>query len=400
MKEILSEAQALNGQLIEWRRALHTVAETGTCLPRTAAFVESVLDELGIEHERLTDCGIVARIGSGERSILLRADMDALPGTERSGLPFAAEAGAVHACGHDIHTTMLLGAAKMLKAREQELGGCVVLMFQPGEETMTGAQEMVDAGILERFAPECAFAMHVNVADAPHGHIWIKKGAFCAASDLFEVEVFGKSGHGAHPHNAVNPIYPALSMISAFSEVSRYEIAPMVPNILTVCAIEAGNAGNVIPASCRFRGSLRTLDTAARNHVIGRLREITADMARAGRCEAEFRLISSIPVTENNEPLSQWALSQLRELLGEERTNHPHMPSMGSEDFSVISSRIPGCYMSVGIHRAAGCNVHLHNESIVFQEECFYVGSAAFAALARNYFQDAFLSVKPTVSDI
>ena len=383
--ELLQEAQALQKRLVGWRRALHQHAEVGLDLPWTAAFVEARLEELCVPHRRLTGSGVVAWLGRGEQTLLLRADMDALPGQESSGLSFACGTGATHACGHDIHTTMLLGAATLLRSHEGILRCRTVLMFQPGEECMTGAQQMVDAGLLEEFTPACALAMHVNVTDVPPGHIWIKQGAFMAASDLFKVTVEGRRGHGAHPHNAVSPIYAAIQIINAFTDLSRYEVAPMTPSILTVCSLHAGEAGNVIPDSCIFRGTLRTLDAGVRDQVVGRMRVIVEDVARAYRCSARLEFQTGIPPTVNDPKVSAWVREELEALLGVERVASPVMPSLGSEDFAVISSRVPSCYMSVGIPRVAGCTVPLHSEKIIFDEEYIHLGPAAFAALALTY---------------
>lgn len=391
MDTMLEKAAAMQDELVAWRRHLHQHAEIGCELPETAAFVENVLDSLAIPHCRMFGCGVVAWVGEGEKSILLRADMDALPGEESSGLPFASRNGAVHACGHDMHTSMLLGAAKLLSACREELHGRVILMFQPGEENLSGAIGMIRDGLLERFRPQLALAMHVNVGDVPDGQVWIKQGAFNAAADIFEVTVTGRRGHGAHPQNAVNPIYAALRMISAFTEVSRYEISPMTPNVLTVCAIEAGNAGNVIPDSCVFRGSLRTLDGEARDRIVARLREITDLTARAQRCGATFRLLASTPCAVNEKEPSCWVRERLAGLLGEERVQMPVMSSMGSEDFSQISSRVPACYMSLGVPRLPGCTVPLHHTAIAFEEKNLSLGSAVFAYLAKEYVNGTYL---------
>ena len=391
MADFLKEALQLEEQVVAWRRHIHQNAEIGCELPKTATYVESVLDSLEIQHRRFFGCGVAAWIGEGERSVMLRAVMDALPGNETSGLPYACSTGAVHACGHDIHTSMLLGAAKLLQAHRNELHGRVVLMFQPGEECLSGALGMVQDGLLDCFRPQLALAMHVNVADVPRGQVWIKQGVFNAASDIFEVMVTGRRGHGAHPQNAVNPIYAALHLIAAFTEISRYEVAPMQPNILTVCAIEAGDVGNVIPDRCVFRGSLRTLDEGSRNRVLERLRETTDLIARAQRCTSEFTVLGGTPCAENRPDVSAWVRESLVALLGKERIRTPVMTSMGSEDFSQISSRIPACYMSIGIPRAANCTVPLHNTSIVFEEENFYLGSAVFAHLAESYVNGTYL---------
>ena len=397
MTDFVSQAEALQSEIVAWRRHIHENAEIGNVLPNTAAYVGSVLKSLNIPFCHITKSGIAATIGHGERTILLRADMDALPGREGSGLPFASTNGAVHSCGHDIHTAMLLGTAKLLKQIEDQLAGRVVLMFQPGEECMTGALDMIEHGLLDRFSPQLALAMHVNVGDVPPGSVWIKQGTFNAASDIFEVKVSGKGGHGAHPQNAINPISAMLPIMTAFEEISRYEIAPLQPNVLTVCAIEAGSAGNVIPQSGVFRGTLRTLDEKARETILRRLEETSGEIARAYRCTSEFRLLSGTPVLENRKDISDWAEAKLVELLGRERVKTPVIPSMGSEDFSQIASRVPSCYMSIGIPRAPGCTVPLHNENIVFEETNLFLGTAVFAHLAYSFTNGAFLPLTAAI---
>lgn len=385
MNNFLEQSIELQDQILSWRHQIHKSPEIGDHLPQTAAFVEKTLDELDIPHCRITESGIAAWIGKGEKTILIRADMDALPGNESSGLPFASTNGAVHSCGHDIHTASLLGAAALLKRIEPSLNGRVVLMFQPGEETMTGALDMVQNGLLDRFKPQLALAMHVNVGEVPNGEIWVKQGAFNASSDIFEVTVNGKSGHGAYPQNAVNPIYAAIQIINAFTEISRYEVAALEPNVLTVCAIESGNAGNVIPRSCKFRGSLRTFSVAVRNKIVERLAEVLADIAHAHRCSAELKILGSTPPLANPLEITRWAKSELVKLIGEDRVKTPALQSMGSEDYAQIAARVPSCYLSVGISRAEGCTVALHNENIVFDEKYVYLGAAAFAQLAYGY---------------
>ena len=384
MANYLKEAKALEEQIVVWRREIHRNAEVGCELPVTASYVERALDEMGIAHCRCFGCGVVAWIGEGSRTILLRADMDALPGNEASGLEFSCETGAVHACGHDIHTSMLLGAARLLQTHRDTLHGRIVLMFQPGEENLHGALGMIQDGLLERFKPQLALAMHVNV-DVPGGQVWIKQGTFNAAADIFEVTVTGRRGHGAYPQNAINPIYAAIQIISAFTEVSRYEVAPTQPNILCVCAIEAGDVGNVIPESCRFRGSLRTLDSHIREQIIDRLQQTAASIARAHRCNATFSLLGTTPCLSNHPEVSAWVRDELTDMLGADRVQTPVVSNMGSEDFSQISSRIPACYMSLGMPRTEGCTVPLHNAAIAFQEQYFYLGSAVFAQLAASY---------------
>ena len=386
MNTLIDEAYKLEPEIIKWRRWIHQHAEVEMELPKTSGYVESILDEIKIPHDRWAGSGVVGTIGQGERVILLRADMDALPQSELSDLPYASKTVAMHACGHDMHTAMLLGAAKLLKKKEGHLCGKVVLMFQPGEECMLGAKAMIDEGLLSEYKPECAFAMHVNVGNVPAGEIWIKQSTFMAASDNLKVVVKGKNGHGAHPHNAVNPIYAAIRIIDAFTDISRYETSPMIPNILTVCNVESGKAANVIPDCCTFRGTLRTLDKGVRQRILKRLEDAAKSIALAYGCKAEITIIASVPCTTNDARVSSWAEERLVQLLGKEHVSSPIMPSMGSEDFAYISQLIPSCYMSIGTGRKENGRYPLHNMNIIFDEGQMYLGAAAFAALAIDYF--------------
>lgn len=386
MSTLIDEAYKLEPEIIKWRRWIHQHAEVGMELPDTASYVEAVLDEIQIPHTRWAGSGVVGIIGQGERSVLLRADMDALPEFELSDLPYASKTQAMHACGHDMHIAMLLGAAKLLKKREGQLCGRTVLMFQPGEECMLGAKAMIDEGLISKYKPECAFTMHVNVADVPAGDIWIKQSTFMAASDNLKIAVKGRGGHGAHPHNAVNPIYAAIRIIDAFTDISRYETSTMIPNILTICNIESGKAANVIPDFCTFKGTLRTLDKGVRERILKRLEDAAEGIAAAYNCTADFSIISSVPCTTNNAKVSSWAEERLIRLLGRAHVNSPIMPSMGSEDFAYISELVPSCYMSIGTERKENGRYPLHNNNIIFDEGQMHLGSAAFATLVIDYF--------------
>ncbi len=388
MSTLIHEAYKLEPEIIRWRRWIHQHAEVGMELPDTAGYIEAVLDEIQIPHTRWAGSGVVGTIGQGERFVLLRADMDALPEFELSDLSYASKAQAMHACGHDMHIAMLLGAAKLIKKREDQLCGGVVLMFQPGEECMLGAKAMIDEGLISKYKPECAFAMHVNVEDVPVGDIWIKQSTFMAASDNIKIDVKGKGGHGAHPHNARNPIYAAIRIIDAFTDISRYETSTMIPNILTICNIESGKAANVIPDCCTFKGTLRTLDKGVRERILKRLTAATEGIAAAYNCMADFSIISSVPCTTNNAKLSFWAEERLIKLLGREHVNSTIMPSMGSEDFAYISKLVPSCYMSIGTERKENGRYPLHNKNIIFDEGQMHLGAAAFAALIIDYFNE------------
>ena len=250
------EAKAMEQQLLDWRRRLHQHPELGKRLPQTTDLVKGALDQLGIQWEEICPCGIVGVIGKPEgKRILLRADMDALPMDELTGLPFASECpGAMHSCGHDCHTSMLLTAAALLKKHEAELNGQVILMFQPDEEGTDGggARVMVEAGLLEKYKPDAAMMAHMASNIVKTNQIALKAGPASASSDRFVVNLHGKGGHGARPHHSVNPITCAIKIAEAFADIGRYEVDVQEPTALSICTFHAGKIGR---ASCRERVS-------------------------------------------------------------------------------------------------------------------------------------------------
>ncbi len=260
------EARAIEQEIIAWRRQIHQHPEIGQNLPQTAALVRQKLDEWGVEYREVIPNAFMAYIGKkGGHSILMRADMDALPMDEKTGLPFASQCpGAMHSCGHDTHTAMLLGAAKILKEHESELPGLAILMFQPDEEGLTGARDMIAAGCLEDPKPERAIAIHIAADRLQTGQLAIKSGNCMASSDGFRVTLTGKGGHGASPQDSISPIYAAVKLIGAFEDIARYEIDPQKPTVVNICALHAGSTYNIIPNECQVMGTIRTFDRELR----------------------------------------------------------------------------------------------------------------------------------------
>lgn len=255
--KLLQEAKQFQDELVSWRRELHQIPELGTILPQTVRFAASKLDEMGIGYQIMEDCScIVAQIGKGSKCFMLRSDMDALPVTEESGLPFASVNGCMHGCGHDLHATILLGAAKLLKAHEAELNGVVKLLFQSGEETFSGAKAAFERGVLENPHVDAAFAMHVFAGVAPGV---ISYGVQAMASVYgFKIVLTGRGGHGSQPEICIDPINAGVEVYHALQSLIARECPPSAEAALTIGQFSAGNAANVIPEYCVLQGTLRT----------------------------------------------------------------------------------------------------------------------------------------------
>ena len=331
---IYQEAKEMEQQLLTWREQIHHHPELGKKLPQTTALVKSVLDELGIPWEELIPCGIVGVIGKPEgKRILLRADMDALPMSEETGLPFASECdGVMHSCGHDCHTSMLLTAAALLKRHENELKGQVILMFQPDEE--------------------------------------------------------GTEGGGARPHQSINPILCAMKIAEAFTDIGRYEVDVQQPTALSICTFHSGTASNIIPEECVFSGTLRTFNEEVRQFTLERMRQVSAEIAQAYRCQLDLELYSGTPALICDPAFSNKARDWAYEGLHGDGVDVPpisYEKSMGSEDFAFISSRIPSCSISVGSTSHQDQVYPLHHPKIIFDEAGLCAGAAAYAQVAYSY---------------
>ena len=283
------EAKEMNQQLLAWRRQIHQHPELGCRLPQTTALVKKALDDMGISWEEIGPCAIVGVIGKKEgKKILLRADMDALPMGEETGLPFASECdGVMHSCGHDCHTSMLLTAAALLKKHEEELQGQVILMFQPDEEGTdgTGARMMVENGLLDKYKPDVAVMAHMASDIVKTNQIMLKSGPCSASSDRFVVHLHGKGGHGARPHQSINPITCAIKIAEAFGDIGRYEVDVQEPTALSICTFHSGTASNIIPEDCEFTGTLRTFNDEARQFTLDRMQQVAQSIADAYRCQ-------------------------------------------------------------------------------------------------------------------
>ena len=389
--EILSEARALLDDAIQLRRRLHRHPEIGLTLPRTQAVVLEALDALGLETrtgQRTTS--VLARLTGGKPgpTILLRADMDALPLREETGLPFASEVeGAMHACGHDAHVAMLVGAARVLVRRRADLAGSVLFMFQPGEEGYHGARVMLDEGLLDGAgAPSGAFALHVTHREAA-GVITTRPGPMLASGDTIQITVRGKGGHASAPHDCLDPIPVACEIVQAFQTLVTRRVNVFDPAVITIGKITAGTTRNVIPETAHLLGTVRTVSEVTRERVLEGIRRVADGIATAHGAEAAVELIRGYPVTSNDASFAGFVLDTAREVLGAERVTPMSHPVMGSEDFSYVLQRVPGAMANLGTRPDSGEVYPNHSNRMLVNETALASGMAVHVAVALRFFE-------------
>lgn len=387
MSQYLGRAKELMEELVANRRHIHQNPEVFDNLPNTAAYVKEKLTQMGYAPKDLAKNGVIATVGgkNGGKTILLRADMDALPMQEESGLPFASQNGFGHTCGHDLHTAMLLGAAKLLKEQEAELCGTVLLMFQPDEEGLTGAQAMVDAGVLT--GVDAAMAFHVFPGPLAAGAVMYGFGPIQASSDRFRITVTGKGGHGAMPHTTIDPINAAAHIYLALQEIIAREVDANDQLVMTVGSFNAGDAPNIIPERAILEGSIRAYNKDTRIMAKSRLEEIATATAALFRCQCEVTFIGGCPANSNDESLTK----ELLEYIKEDAVSVNTMPkAMGSEDFAILSDKVPGAYFGIGAggedpkYSAGGP----HSPKVCFNEDVLPYGAAIFANSATKWLEN------------
>lgn len=391
-KELLSAALRQQETMRADRRALHRAPEAGISLPETEAFVQRRLREAGYAPQALHG-GIVADITGRDtgRCVLLRADMDALKITEKTDLPFRAENGRMHACGHDLHTAMLLGAARLLREREKELCGTVRLVFQADEEGFTGAKALLASGVLERAPqPRQALALHVS-SGTPTGTVLCGKGAFMAGCTLFRITVTGEGCHGAMPERGVDPINAAAHIVLALQTIAARELSAKTPNVVTLGRFSAGEAPNIVPGQAVLEGSIRTFDCAVTETVLRRIGEIADATARAFRASAVTEELASAPPLQNDPALIERMAGLSEELFGAESVRWLREGGMGSEDFAAFSYELPCAYLFLGAgsKREDACYGRpMHNERVIFNEDVLARGAALLAAGALRLLEE------------
>ena len=367
--------------IVALRRDIHREPELGFDTKKTAEKVLAALDGLPLEIETgVAENGVVATLmGDGVGpTVALRADMDALPIHEETGLPFASEAdGRMHACGHDGHTSMLVGAARALSQEHlrERLDGTVKFVFQPAEEGGGGGRVMVEEGVADDVGS--IFALHLWPG-LPFGTVATKAGPIMAAADAFDMTVRGSGGHGAMPHLATDAVSIAVHIVTALQTVVSREVNPVEPAVLTVGEIEAGFAFNIIPETARLGGTVRTFDADLRRKIPERMEELARGVAQGMRGDIELDYRFSYPVTRNDAGAAKLALGVAEELFGGENVVELTHPSMGAEDFSFFLEKVPGAFIWLGVGDVSG----LHTPKFAFDEEILPQGSALLAAIA------------------
>jgi amidohydrolase len=389
--DLLAAAYADADRTIDLRRRLHRQPEIGLQLPRTQAAVLDALEGLPLEVTTGRSTTSVVAVLRGARpgpTYLLRGDMDALPVHEDTGLPFASEVpGAMHACGHDTHVAMLVGSARLLAERRDELAGQVVFMVQPGEEGFHGARYMLDEGLLDA-VPEApvagAFALHIS-SSFTSGTINVRPGPMMAAADQWRITVHGRGGHASMPHAAADPVPVAAEIVLALQAMVTRRADVFDPAVVTVAHIEAGSANNVIPDTAFMEGTMRTLSPERRADVLAAIQRVVTNVAAAHELTADFEHVEGYPVTVNDPGMAAQVLQTSAALLGERASVLMQAPLMGAEDFSYVLERVPGVMAFLGACPPGIDPQHApgnHSNLVVFDEEPLPAGVALYAQMA------------------
>lgn len=386
--DFYDRALELNSELIENRRFLHRHAEVGMRLLMTKAFVMGKLKEYGLEPRTCGE-GVTAVLGDGKgKVLLLRADMDALPMPEESGLPFACPTGdAAHACGHDCHTAMLLTAAKMLKECEKDIRGTVKFMFQPAEETLKGCRHMVNHGILENPRVDAALAYHVGAGKLPLGvFLYNGVGTMMFSTCMFRIHIKGRGSHGAYPDQAIDPIKIGAHIFIALQEAAAAERGRGQDCVLTIGRFEAGSAPNVIPESAMIEGSIRASKAIMQEHLVRQMKAIVAEQANKFGGSAKVEELSSVPPLICDKNMVEEIVDYMQELQIPNTKPAPDVTATASEDFAVISEHVPSVfiYLSAGFQDARG-DAAAHNPKVIFNEEVLPIGAAYLAHCAIRW---------------
>ena len=388
---MLDEAAAISSDIAELRHSLHAEPEIGLDLPKTQRKVLQALEGLPLEiscGQALTSVTAVLRGARPGKAVLLSGDMDALPVTERTGVPFASQLpGAMHACGHDLHTAMLAGAARLLSARQADLAGNVIFMFQPGEEGSGGAKIMIEEGVLDAAGerPVAAYALHVASSVLPLGLAASRAGTAMAAADTLRVTVRGRGGHGSQPHMAADPIPAACEMVTALQTMVTRRFDVFDPVVLTIGSFHAGTTDNVIPDDAAFVATVRTFSPQTRDRVRDSALHLVRQIATGHGLGADAAFVDGYPVTVNDQAEFGFAERTAGELLGDGRFLTAPFPLTGSEDFSYVLEQIPGAFIMLGACPAGtdpATAPYNHSAEAVFDDAVLTDGTALYAELA------------------
>ena len=394
---VLDEAKEINDQIIAWRRKLHKIPEIGLILPQTAAFVKARLDEMDIPYTTYEKhSGIVALIGKTPgKTIALRADMDGLRIEEESAFEYRSENSNMHACGHDAHTAILLGTAKLLKKHENELTGQVKLLFQPAEEGPGGALPMIEDGVLDDPKVDAILALHMDRKIRPtpckNGHIFVKYGNSSAADDQVDITIIGKSGHGSEPHRCIDPITVSSLVVTAIQHIVSREISPFSPCVISFGTITGGQgAENIIPNKVVLYGTIRNQDMDTRDFVFQRIKEIVTHIAKAMRADSTVTYRNGYPPTKNDKAMVDSFLASAHKILPPEDIHITTEEHMGGEDAGFFYQKVPGCFFRLysAAPFADGQIYPAHSSRFVLDDSVLYRGAALFVQSVFDQLRD------------
>ena len=385
---IYQEIEAMHAEMRDWRHHFHQFPETAFEEINTSEFISSKLKSFGLQvHQGLGKTGVVASLSSGNssKSIALRADMDALFIEEKNTLPYQSKhRGKMHACGHDGHSTMLLGAAKYL-ADHTDFNGTVYFIFQPAEEGRAGAKQMIDDGLFELFPADCVFGLH-NFPDIPQGHFAIKTGAMMASFDCFEIVLSGQATHAAMPHLGHDVLLAAAQMITALQSIVSRNVNPADSAVLSITQVHGGNTWNAIPDSVVLRGTYRCFNPAVQALIKDKLILIVESFATAFNINSEITINpenAGYPVTSNSDAETAIAIAVAQAVVGVDHVDLQPIPSMGSEDFSFMLQSKPGCYVWLGNGSSDG-DCLLHNPHYNFNDDILTTGASYWVKLVET----------------
>ena len=385
---IKAEAISLAPTLEEIFQTLHQFPELGNCEHSSAALIRARLDALGIPYTPLLDTATVAVIRGHApgRTIGFRADIDALPLTEETGLPYASRTcGVMHACGHDFHTAALLGAAELLARRRNKFAGTVKLFFQPDEEGDGGAARMIAAGCMENPTVDAMLCCHVE-SGIPTGTLSVRSGPICAASNPFAVTIRGRGSHGAKPHLGTDVIVAGAQIVTALQTISSRRTSPTEPVVVTVGSFHSGTAGNILPEEAKLTGILRTMGGEAKERVKADFRAIVSGIAAGMGVEAEIEIFESYPGCRNDPAVTSLLRQAAAKVLGEPNVLELDAPSLGTDDFGYFSDTAPGCYYYIGVgNEEKGFTCPNHNPRFAADPDALPLAAAVAAQAALDF---------------
>jgi len=394
MQSIANEVKDIQEDIVKWRRDLHQIPEVGLEVPKTAGYIAERLKEMGIEHKNnVGGHGVIGLIkGNGEgKTILLGADMDALAIKEETGLPFASTNGNMHACGHDSHAAMLLGAAKVLNKHRDSFKGNIKLLFQPGEEGPGGAKPMIEDGAMENPKVDAALALHIGVIfkEVETGQVGVSYGNIMACLDRFKIKIIGKGCHGAMPNQGVDPITIAGQVISSIQTIVSREIKPTCPAVVTIGTLHAGTAYNIIPDFVEIEGTARALDQETRERIAASIESIVAGITKGMHGDYEYIYTFGYPPVVNDAEFTKGFVESAKKIVGEKDILELKEPTMGGEDMSYYLEMVPGTFFFLGgINEKKGITYPHHNSKFDLDEDVFWRGSALLAQGAIDWLNE------------